>query len=191
MPVGYTMHGRMQNVLCNPLTTPEQPYSMLKRITGNADKVGDRDDTLDKTKNVVYVLIILAAILWLVGPLLGVDLDDKTSTTSTDVTAHATHPDGWTRAQLVTARDSYGPGSPTADPAEYDRLQAMINHYDASNADSNNSNADGNRIVDEIRMANNKVKESAIYVIDIFKIVVTIAAIASVGVMRTSLPRQH
>ncbi|MXX21490.1 MAG: hypothetical protein F4W68_01680 [Cenarchaeum sp. SB0661_bin_35] len=163
---------------------------MLRRVTGNADKVGDRDNTLDNTKNVVYVLIILAAILWLVGPLLGVDLDDKTST-AMDVAAHATHPDGWTRAQLVSVRDSYGPGSPTADPAEYDRLQAMINHYDTSNVDSNNSNAGGNRIVDEIRMVNDKVKESAIYVIDIFKIVVTISAIASVGVLRISLPRQH
>ena len=67
----------------------------------------------------------------------------------------------------------------------------MIDHHDASNADSNNSNTGGNRIVDEIRMVNNKVKESAIYVIDIFKIVVTIAAIASVGVLRISLPRQH
>ena len=185
------MRGRMQDGLCNPLTTPEQLYNMLRRVTGNADKVGDRDDTLDKSKNVVYVLIILAAILWLAGPLLGIDLDDKTSTTSIDTTAHATHPDSWTRAQLVTARDSYGPGSPTADPAEYDRLQAMIGHHDASNADSNNSNAGGNRIVDEIRMVNNKVKESAIYVIDIFKIGATIAAIASVGVLRISLPRQH
>ncbi len=185
------MRGRMQDGLCNPLTTPEQLYNMLRRVTGNADKVGDRDDTLDKSKNVVYVLIILAAILWLAGPLLGIDLDDKTSTTSIDTTAHATHPDGWTRAQLVTARDSYGPGSPTADPAEYDRLQAMIDHYDASNADSNNSNAGGNRIVDEIRMVHDKTKESAIYVIDIFKIGATIAAIASVGVLRISLPRQH
>ncbi len=181
----------MQDSLCNPLTDPEQLYSMLKRITGNADKVGDRDNTLDNTKNVIYVLITLAAILWLAGPLLGIDLDDKTSTTSMGTTAHAAHPDGWTRAQLVLVRDSYGPGSPTADPAEYDRLQAMINHYDASNVDSNNSNAGGNRIVDEIRMVNDKVKESAIYVIDIFKIVVTISAIASVGVLRISLPRQH
>ncbi|MYB30886.1 MAG: hypothetical protein F4Y18_07655 [Cenarchaeum sp. SB0663_bin_5] len=164
---------------------------MIKRITGSADKIGDRDDTVDKTKNVIYVLIILAAILWLAGPLLGIDLDDKTSTTSTDTTVHATHPDGWTRAQLESVRDSYGPSSTTADPAEYDRLQAMIDHHDASNVDSNNGNAGGNRIVDEIRMVNNKVKESAVYVIDIFKIVVTIAAIASVGVLRISLPRQH
>lgn len=164
---------------------------MIKRITGSADKIGDRDDTLDKSKNIVYVLITLAAILWLAGPLLGIDLDGKTSTTSMDTTAHVAHPDGWTRAQLVTVRDSYGPSSTTADPAEYDRLQAMIDHYDASNADSNNSNVGGNRIVDEIRMVHDKTKESAVYVIDIFKIVVTIAAIASVGVLRISLPRQH
>ena len=104
---------------------------MIKRITGSADKIGDRDDTVDKSKNVVYVLIILAAILWLAGPLLGIDLDDKTSTTSIGINSHAAHPDGWTRAQLVTVRDSYGPSSTTADPAEYDRLQAMIDHYDA------------------------------------------------------------
>lgn len=133
---------------------------MIKRITGSADKIGDRDDTVDKTRNVIYVLIILAAILWLAGPLLGIDLDDKTSTTSMDTTAHATHPDNWTRARLESVRDSYGPSSTTADPTEYDHFQAMIDHYDASGADSNNSSAGGNRIVDEIRMVQDKTKES-------------------------------
>ncbi len=162
---------------------------MIKRIINNADKIGDRDDTFDKGKNVVYILIILAAILWLAEPLLGIDLDDKTSTTSTGINSHAIHPDGWTRAQLVSVRDSYGPGSPTADPAEYDRFQAMIDHYDASGTNSGNSNTGGDRIVNEIQMVHDKVDESAILVIDIFKIITTIAAVATVGVLRIRMSK--
>lgn len=136
---------------------------MIKRAIGGKEE----GDPFANSKQIIYVLIVLAAMLWLIPVLLGINLDGSLDGESV--------PDYHAYAQnLVSCNDrNAGP---------FVGVVAGVRMCQQASADD--SSTSGGDIVGSLKDVENTVRNSVIVVIDILKYIVTAAAVAIVVILR-------
>lgn len=140
---------------------------MIKRMMGGKSEAGEKsEDPLVAAKNIISTLIILAVLLWMADLLLGVDT--SASTNSLDMNAYADH------QYQCTANN--GDTSIVTNTNNCNGVTQLITHGSGNGAPGG--------LVGGIKEAETMAGQVVGSILFILKIVVTVAAIAVIGVLR-------
>lgn len=142
---------------------------MIKRMMGGKGEAGEKsEDPLVAAKNIIATLIVLAGLLWMADLLLGVDT--STSTNSLDMNAYADH--------QYQCTDNNGDTSIVTNANNCNGVTQLITHGSGNDAGASGGIVGG---IKEVETMAGQVVGSILFIL---KIVVTVAAIAVIGVLR-------